>query len=82
MLGASTDDAAANAHFRQKFEFPFPLLCDTDHGLATAYGAIVEEKGMAARAAVIIGPDGKVVKYWAKVDAKTFPETALTELPG
>lgn len=80
MLGASTDDAAANASFRQKFEFPFPLLCDTTHELCKAYGAIEEGQSHAARAAVIVGPDGKVIKWWAKVDAKTFPETALAEL--
>lgn len=81
MLGASTDDAAANAAFRRKFDFPFPLLCDTDHALGVAYGAIVGDAKMAARAAAIIGPDGKIVKWWAKVDAKTFPATALAELP-
>lgn len=81
MLGASTDDAAANASFRSKYEFPFPLLCDTDRTLATAYGAIVEGKTSAMRAAVVIGPDGKIVKYWPKVDAQTFPETVLAELP-
>jgi peroxiredoxin Q/BCP len=81
VLGASTDDDAANASFRAKFSFPFPLLCDTSGSLAKAYGASVEGKTTAARAAVIIGPDGKVMKWWAKVDAATFPETALNELP-
>lgn len=81
MLGASCDTAAENQAFRAKFTFPFPLLCDTDQKLAKAYGAAQEGKSNAARVAVVIGPDGKVVKYWAKVDAKTFPETVLAELP-
>jgi hypothetical protein len=29
----------------------------------------------------VIGPDGAIVKWYAKVDAKTFPETVLGDLP-
>jgi len=36
---------------------------------------------MATRAAVVIGADGNVVRYWPKVDARTFPESVLAELP-
>ncbi len=75
------DDDAANAAFRSKFEFPFPLLCDTSGALCRAYGAAVEGDRNATRAAAIIGPDGNIVRWWQKVDAKTFPETALAELP-
>ena len=81
MLGASTDDAAANAAFRAKYSFPFPLLCDIGQTLCRAYGAIADGKQHANRAAVVIGPDGRVVKWWPSVDARTFPETVLAELP-
>ncbi len=81
MLGASTDSPEDNAAFRAKFDFPFPLLCDTDGALTKAYGAEVEGKNMAARAAVVIDPKGKIVRWWPKVDAATFPETVLAELP-
>lgn len=57
------------------------MLCDTDRTLAQAYGAAVEGKSTAARAAVVIGPDGNIVRWWAKVDAATFPETVLADLP-
>ena len=75
------DSPAENAAFRTKFEFPFPLLCDEGGALSRAYGAAGEGDRNAGRAAVIVGPDGNVVKWWAKVDARTFPETALAELP-
>ncbi|MBK8099413.1 MAG: redoxin domain-containing protein [Planctomycetes bacterium] len=81
VLGASFDSKEANGKFRAKYEFPFPLLCDTEQKLAKAYGAEQADKPYPARAAVVIGPDGKVVKWWGKVDAKTFPETVLAELP-
>ncbi|MFM1871915.1 MAG: AhpC/TSA family, partial [Planctomycetota bacterium] len=39
MLGVSVDDAEANAKFRGANALPFPLLCDTDRSVATAFGA-------------------------------------------
>jgi peroxiredoxin Q/BCP len=81
VLGASMDTAEGNKKFREKNSFPFPLLCDTDQKLAVSYGAWQEGKTTAARAAAVIGPDGKIVKWWPKVDARTFPETVLADLP-
>jgi peroxiredoxin Q/BCP len=75
------DTAEKNRKFREKNGFPFPLLCDTEQKLAKSYGAWQEGRTTAARAAAVIGPDGKVVKWWPKVDAKAFPETVLAELP-
>ena len=37
MLGASFDSAADNKKFAEKFNFNFPLLCDTDRAIGTAY---------------------------------------------
>lgn len=82
VLGVSVDAAAANAAFAQKHGFPFPLLCDVDRALAQAYGAAdAADAKFARRAAALIGPDGKVVQYWSKVDPATFAEQALAALP-
>ena len=35
----SFDTQEENAAFASKFDFPFPLLCDTDRALGMAYGA-------------------------------------------
>lgn len=47
--------------------------------MGLAYGACDDAKDRSARrVGVIIGPDGKVVQYYPKVDARGFPEQALT----
>jgi peroxiredoxin Q/BCP len=38
ILGASFDSQEANAKFAKKFDFNFPLLCDTNRELGMAYG--------------------------------------------
>jgi peroxiredoxin Q/BCP len=82
VLGVSVDDAAANAAFAAKHGFPFPLLCDVDRKLAVAYGAADgADAKFARRVGVLVGPDGKVVQYWSKVDPATFAEQALAALP-
>jgi thioredoxin-dependent peroxiredoxin len=39
LLGVSPDGIASHQKFRQKYSLPFPLLADTDHSVAAAYGA-------------------------------------------
>jgi len=82
VLGVSVDAPADNAAFKEKYELPFPLLCDTDRAMAIAYGAAENaEAKYARRIAVLIDGEGKVVKYWDKVDARTFAATAVAALP-
>ena len=81
VLGASFDSQAENRAFREKCSFPFPLLCDSTRALGLAYGACDDAKAAnARRAAVWIDPQGKVKKYWPKVDAKAFPQQVQDEL--
>ena len=44
VLGISPDDAASHAKFRRKRRLPFPLLADTDHAVASRYGAWGEKQ--------------------------------------
>jgi peroxiredoxin Q/BCP len=39
LLGVSPDAIASHLKFKQKYALPFPLLADTDHSVAGAYGA-------------------------------------------
>lgn len=39
LLGVSPDDVKSHQKFKTKYTLPFPLLADTDHSVATAYGA-------------------------------------------
>ena len=78
IFGVSFDSQAANKKFAEKYQFNFPLLCDTDKSMGVAYGAADSTSDRSARrVGVIIGPDGKVKHYFPKVDARKFPEEAL-----
>jgi thioredoxin-dependent peroxiredoxin len=81
ILGASFDGAAANARFAEKFQFDFPLLCDTDRKLGLAYGAADDASaGSAKRISYLIGKDGKIRKAYPKVNAAAHPEEILKDL--
>ncbi|MCA9510297.1 MAG: peroxiredoxin [Myxococcota bacterium] len=73
VLGVSPDGAAAHTKFIEKYRLPFTLLSDPDKAVMTKYGAFGEKmmygkKTMGViRSTVWIGPDGKVVKHWARV---------------
>jgi thioredoxin-dependent peroxiredoxin len=92
ILGASPDSVAKQAKFKAKFQLPFTLLADKDHAVAELYGAWQLKKFMGkeymgvARSTVIIDPNGKVERVFAKVgDAGAHPEeveAALVELRG
>ena len=63
----------AHQKFIEKNNLPFPLLCDPEKKVMTAYGAFGEKKMYGKivqgiiRSTVLIGPDGKVKKHWPKV---------------
>jgi peroxiredoxin Q/BCP len=81
ILGVSFDTPAENAAFARKYNFDYPLLCDTDRKIGMAYGAADDAKsGSARRIGVIIGPDGKVKEYLPKVSAANFPKEALDKV--
>ena len=87
VLGVSRDDVDSHNAFIGKYDLPFTLLSDPDAKVMTAYGAYgkkmmygKEVEGV-IRSTVIIGPDGKVVKHWAKVPkAEAHPAKVLEAL--
>jgi len=81
ILGASFDTVEANAAFAKKFDFNFPLLCDTDRKIGLAYGAAeVASAPTARRISYLIGPDGKIRNAYPKVNAAAHPEEVLKDL--
>ena len=73
ILGVSPDTPKAQAKFKQKFNLPFTLLCDTEHAVADAYGAW-GEKSMygrkymgVARMTFVIDAEGRIKKIFPKV---------------
>lgn len=77
----SFDDENANAAFAKKFDFPFPLLCDTGRSIGLAYGAADSAKDeYARRIAYVIDEEGKIAQAHGKVDAGSYPRTQLETL--
>jgi peroxiredoxin Q/BCP len=66
----SFDTPADNKKFAEKFNFNFPLICDTDRTIGTAYGANVDPQKGAQRVGVVIGPDGKVKEWHARASTR------------
>ena len=83
ILGVSNDPPAANKHFRDKFSFPFDLLCDEDNKMGLAYGAVESKDAeKQARISYVISPEGKVKIAYATVVAAEHPEQVLKDLGG
>jgi thioredoxin-dependent peroxiredoxin len=73
VIGISPDEPSAQAKFKSKYELTFPLLADSDHAIAEAYG-VWKEKSMYGkkymgieRTTFVIGKDGKIERIFAKV---------------
>lgn len=46
LLGVSADSAKAQSSFKNKYEFPFPLIADEDHSVIKAFGVWGPKKFM------------------------------------
>lgn len=66
ILGVSYDDAQSHRHFKKKFNLPFPLLVDSDHKIARAFG--VEGEKYAQRDTIVIDKEGLVKRIIRGVD--------------
>ena len=73
MVGASPDPPAAQARFKQKHDLNFPLLCDTEHTVAEAYGVWKEKTNYGKqymgveRTTFLIDKEGTIRKIFRKV---------------
>ena len=83
VLGVSGDDLKAHARFRGKQALNFPLLSDTDHTVARAYGAF-GAKTMAGhkfegiiRSTFLIGADGRIAALWQPARVPGHAEAVL-----
>ncbi len=89
VLGISPDDEASHAKFVDKYNLPFPLLCDPTKKVMEKYGAWGEKmmygkvKIGVIRSTVWVGENGKVVKHWRRVPkAADHPAKVLQALLG
>ncbi|MCF8721453.1 peroxiredoxin [Nitrospina gracilis] len=71
ILGVSLDNEADNKAFAEKFNFPYPLLCDVGREISLAYHAIKSKDDQyAARITYVIDENGKIVEAIDQVDTK------------
>ncbi|MDF4222793.1 thioredoxin-dependent thiol peroxidase [Maribacter sp. M208] len=76
LLGVSADSEKRQANFRNKYEFPFPLLADEDHTVINAFGVWGLKKFMGReydgihRKTFVVDGEGIVTKVIDKVKTK------------
>jgi peroxiredoxin Q/BCP len=89
VLGISPDPPERQLKFDEKYSLGFPLLADTEHAIAEAYGVWGEKVNYGRkymgiiRSAFVVDPRGKVAAAFYKVSPKdTVPKVsaALTAL--
>ncbi len=86
VLGVSTDSAKSHVNFKTKYSLPFPLLVDSDHKLAEAFG-VWQQKTMAGRKYMgvvrshfVIDEDGRLADVQYNVKAAESASRALAAL--
>ena len=86
LLGVSADSQKKQANFRDKYEFPFPLLADEDRSVIEAFGVWGPKKFMGReydgihRKTFIIDEEGFVEKIIEKVKTKEHSKQIFAEL--
>ena len=82
ILGVSVDDVASHEKFAKEHSLPFDILADPTREVSEKYGVLFNAgiTKLASRQTFLIGPDGKIVKHWAKVDPKEHSKFVLAEI--
>lgn len=76
ILGVSEDTEKKQTNFRNKFEFPYPLLADTEHNVINTFGVWGPKKFMGRefdgihRKTFVLDENGVITKVVDKVKAK------------
>ena len=83
LLGVSADNAKAQANFKNKFEFPFPLLADEDKSVIQAFGVWGPKKFMGKeydgihRTTFVINEEGVIDEVITEVKTKNHAAQIL-----
>jgi len=81
VFGASVDSVEENKAFSEKFDFNFPLLCDTDYSMTKAFDVCKNDDcSMSARVTYLVGADGQIEQCLDPFDAKEGPAKLLASL--
>ena len=81
ILGVSLDTVEENKAFAEKFDFPYPLLCDVDREIALPYGAVKSKDDQyAARITYVIDVEGKIAEAIESVDTQNHASGLCSRL--
>lgn len=86
VLGVSPDEVTAVSRFDQKYGLGFPLLADSDHAVAEAYGVWVQKSMYGRtymgneRTTFVIDPEGKIKDVLRKVKPAEHDKLVLDAL--
>ena len=86
VLGISPDTVAKVKKFHDKYDLDFPLLADSDHAVADAFGVWVQKSMYGRtyfgneRTSFIIGGDGRVLEVLRKVKPAEHDQLVLAAL--
>ncbi len=84
LLGVSADSEKRQASFRDKYQFPFPLLADEDHTVINLFGVWGPKKFMGKvydgihRMTFVIDEKGKIVNVIENVKTKDHATQILS----
>ena len=85
ILGVSADSQKRQSNFRNKYEFPYPLLADEDKAVINAFGVWGPKKFMGKeydgihRTTFVIDGEGILEEVITKVKTKNHTNQILTE---
>jgi peroxiredoxin Q/BCP len=80
IVGISPDEPARQKKFDDKYSLGFPLLADTEHAVAEAYGTWGEKSMYGrkyfgiVRSAFLVDEKGRIEQAWYKVSPKDTPK--------
>ena len=86
IVGMSPDKPTAQKNFDTKYSLGYPLLADTEHSVAEAYGVWKLKKNYGReymgieRSAFLVGTDGRIEQAWYKISPKDTPTRLLEAL--
>jgi len=81
VLGVSFDTVAENKAFAEKFDFNYPLLCDTTKAMSAAYGACSDSNAKyPARITYIIDANGNIEHGETVTDIEAHIHSAIARL--
>jgi len=81
VLGVSRQDEKSHQAFKAKHKIPFDLLVDKDGSLAKSFGVgTMPLIGFTKRQSILIGPNGKVVRFYESVDPSKHTHQVIEDI--